>query len=127
VPIVFVLVGDGLYSPVDSKPKSGPHPGARLRRLDNIRANPAVSVLVDRYSEDWDQLWWARADGMARIIEVTDREATAPLAALTERYPQYRDNPPPGPVIAIAVHHWSGWAATAGPTPSNIAPEREAR
>jgi PPOX class probable F420-dependent enzyme len=114
VPIVFVLVADALYSAIDAKPKSGP--GTRLRRLDNISANPAVSVLVDHYADDWRQLWWARADGTARIIDRTDQEAAAPIAALTERYPQYRDAPPPGPLIEIAVHHWSGWtAAQAGP------------
>ena len=112
VPIVFVLLGDGIYSAVDTKPKSAPGPGARLRRLDNIRANPAVSVLVDHYAEDWGRLWWARADGTARLIEVAGIEAAQPLGALVDRYPQYHDAPPPGPVIAIAVHRWSGWAAS---------------
>jgi len=113
VPIVFALIGDDLYSAVDNKPKANPAPGSRLRRLDNIRANPAVSVLVDHYADDWSQLWWARADGTARIIERADPQAREPLAALAERYPQYRDAPPPGPLIAVAVHRWSGWTAQA--------------
>jgi PPOX class probable F420-dependent enzyme len=111
VPIVFVLVGEALYSAVDSKPKSDPTPGARLRRLDNIRVNPAVSVLVDHYDDDWRQLWWARADGTARVIDLADREAVAPLAALIARYPQYQDAAPPGPAIEISVSRWSGWAS----------------
>lgn len=108
VPIVFALVGNDICFTVDAKPKSG----ARLKRLDNIRANPAASVLVDHYSEDWSQLWWARADGTARIVELSDRVAAEPLAALVERYPQYRDTPPPGPLVAITVHRWSGWSAS---------------
>jgi PPOX class probable F420-dependent enzyme len=109
VPIVFAVAGDTVCFVVDAKPKSG----GPLRRLDNIRANPGVSVLVDHYEDEWDRLWWARADGTARILAVTDTEARAPLAALTKRYPQYRRNTPPGPLVEIAVHHWSGWSATA--------------
>ena len=62
VPIVFAAVGERLISSVDDKPKDT----AQLRRLDNIAVNPFVSVLVDEYSDDWTQLWWARADGWAR-------------------------------------------------------------
>jgi PPOX class probable F420-dependent enzyme len=104
VPIVFAVVGDTIYSAVDTKPKSG----APLRRLANIRANPAVSVLVDHYTDDWSQLWWARADGTATVIDAA--HAPDALAALAARYPQYEAAPPPGPVIAVGVHHWSGWA-----------------
>ena len=112
VPIVFALVGDDLCSAIDMKPKAQVGPRARLRRLDNIRANPAVSVLVDHYADDWGQLWWARADGTARIIETTALEGAGAISALSDRYPQYRDAVPPGPVIAIAVDRWSGWAAS---------------
>ena len=34
-----------------------------LRRLDNVRAHPAVSLLVDHYDDDWTRLWWVRVDG----------------------------------------------------------------
>ena len=51
VPITFALLpGDRLVSIVDQKPKST----TRLRRLDNIRAHPEVTVLVDHYEDDWD-------------------------------------------------------------------------
>ncbi|HEY9481972.1 MAG TPA: TIGR03668 family PPOX class F420-dependent oxidoreductase [Micromonosporaceae bacterium] len=119
VPIVFALSDDRLYSAIDLKPKAHAGPSARLRRLDNIHANPAVSVLVDDYTEDWGQLWWARADGTARVIAATDVEAARAIRALADRYPQYRDAPPPGPVIAIAVDRWSGWAARSDPDTLN--------
>lgn len=115
VPIVFALLDDDLYSAIDLKPKAHGGPNVRLRRLDNLRANPAVSVLVDDYTEDWQQLWWARADGTARVIAATEAEAARAIAALSQRYPQYRDAPPPGPVIAIAVDRWSGWVARSYP------------
>lgn len=108
VPIVFAVAGDVIATAVDLKPKST----TALRRLDNIRANPAVSVLVDRYDDDWTQLWWARADGDARLIDATDPCAAEALAALVGRYEQYRLAPPPGPVIQITVRRWSGWTAS---------------
>jgi PPOX class probable F420-dependent enzyme len=106
VPIVFALDGDVLYSAVDGKPKST----TSLRRLANIDANPAVCVLVDHYSEDWTQLWWARADGTGRIAAAG--EVTHAVQLLTARYPVYADEPPPGPVLAVDVTRWSGWAAS---------------
>ncbi|WP_217440593.1 TIGR03668 family PPOX class F420-dependent oxidoreductase [Nocardia barduliensis] len=105
VPIVFVVAGDVIYTSVDAKPKTT----TALRRLDNIAANPAVAVLADRYGDDWTQLWWARADGAARIAD--GAEAEAAIRRLTARYPQYERQPPPGPVIAIDVARWSGWSA----------------
>jgi PPOX class probable F420-dependent enzyme len=107
VPIVFALVGDVLYSAVDAKPKST----TALRRLDDIRATPAVCVLVDHYEADWTHLWWVRAEGRARIVAVDEAEGRSALDALTVRYPIYRSEPPPGPVIAVDVDRWSGWAA----------------
>ena len=107
VPITFALLpGDRLVSIVDQKPKST----TRLRRLDNIRAHPEVTVLVDHYEDDWNRLWWVRMRGTASIVaegEVFDEAR----AALTERYPQYVAEPPPGPVVSVAVSDWSGWQA----------------
>jgi PPOX class probable F420-dependent enzyme len=106
VPIVFVVVDNVIYSAVDGKPKSG----HRLRRLDNITANPRVSALVDHYADDWSQLWWSRADGTARILDQHSDEATIAVTELTSRYDYYRNQPPPGPVLAIDVARWSGWS-----------------
>ena len=38
-------------------------------------------------------------------------ESDEAIAALVERYPQYRATRPDGPVIEIAVTRWSGWSA----------------
>jgi PPOX class probable F420-dependent enzyme len=109
VPVTFAVDGDRIYSVVDAKPKTTVH---GLRRLRNIRAQPQVSVLADHYDSDWSTLWWARADGMAAILTEPGQIA-APIALLAARYPQYRDRPPGGPVIAIRVTRWTGWAASA--------------
>lgn len=106
VPVTFALDGDRLYSAVDAKPKTT----ASLRRLANIRASPQVAVLADSYSEDWSSLWWVRADGRAVVLDEPESMAR-PVELLQGRYEQYRQAPPPGPVIAIAVEQWTGWAA----------------
>ncbi len=117
VPIVYAVLGEVICSVVDDKPKST----RKLRRLDNIAQNPLVSVLVDRYCADWDQLWWARADGTARIVDLDTPQARPALIELASRYPQYRHASPPGPMLAIDVTHWSGWTAN-GQTPSPGSP-----
>ncbi|MDE0039907.1 MAG: TIGR03668 family PPOX class F420-dependent oxidoreductase [Gammaproteobacteria bacterium] len=81
VPVVFCELDGALFIPVDGKPKSG----ARLQRLRNIERNPAVAVLVDRYSDDWSELCWTRIDGRAEIVVTDDRIR----AALRAKYPQY--------------------------------------
>jgi PPOX class probable F420-dependent enzyme len=104
VPFVFVLEGDTLFSSVDQKPKAT----KRLRRLDNIRRDPRVTVLVDHYQEDWQRLWWVRLRGRGRVIE-RGPERDRAVSLLAGKYPQYRDVPPEGPVIAIEVDEWRGW------------------
>ena len=98
---------DTVVTVVDHKPKRHQD----LKRLRNIHTNPAVSLLVDHYDEDWRQLWWVRADGRARIVpgEATAERAD-PVRRLVAKYPQYADRHPRGPVIVIEVTRWSGWA-----------------
>lgn len=108
VPIVFALVGETLYSAVDAKPKRS----RTLRRIENVRQRPDVTVLVDHFEEDWMRLWWVRIRGRGRVLDEGD-EAAAALAALTAKYPQYRDAPPDRPVLAIDVDEWRAWSADA--------------
>jgi PPOX class probable F420-dependent enzyme len=112
VPVTFAAIGDTVVIAVDHKPKRT----TDLRRLRNIRGNPRVAVLADHYEDAWERLWWARADGTARILEEGEERAQA-LLRLGERYRQYRGRPPDGPVIAVDVTRWTGWAY-AGTTPA---------
>jgi PPOX class probable F420-dependent enzyme len=107
VPCCFALDRDTAYSAVDGKPKST----LALQRLANLRAHPAASLVVDHYDEDWSQLWWVRADGVARVLdEGAERERALDL--LAERYEQYRAVRPPGAVMALDVATWTHWSAT---------------
>lgn len=105
VPLVFVVWGDCIYSAVDHKPKRT----TALRRLANVRQNPAVALLVDHYEDtDWEALWWVRADGRGRVLDAGDEEARAAVDLLRARYPQQRAA---GAVLAVDVQRWTGWSA----------------
>ena len=106
VPIVFALEGDTLYSAVDTKPKRS----RTLRRIENARARPGVTVLVDHYDPDWTRLWWVRLRGRARVLDGGDEAARA-LELLAAKYDQYRRVRPGLPVLAIDVDEWRGWTA----------------
>jgi PPOX class probable F420-dependent enzyme len=107
VPICFALDEQTLYFAVDSKPKQT----TNLKRLRNIAENPAVSVLVDHYEDDWDKLWWVRLDGVARVV-TDEMEVKKALSLLAARYSQYRATTPAGPVVAVAIAGMTGWSAT---------------
>ncbi|GHI02576.1 F420-dependent protein [Streptomyces cellostaticus] len=119
VPVVFAAHtaagADRLVTAVDHKPKTT----TRLKRLGNIAAHPPVCLLADAYDENWDHLWWVRADGEARILwpDAADpavRQAyESAVGLLRAKYPQYRDRPPAGPVITVTVRRWTGWEARA--------------
>jgi PPOX class probable F420-dependent enzyme len=103
VPVVFAAVGPRtLISAIDQKPKST----RRLRRLDNIEADPRVSLLAQHWDADWSRLWWVRAEGAGRVVETVDARARDPLV---EKYTPYRHDPPPGPWILIDVARLTGW------------------
>ena len=103
VPVTFAVDGDVIWTAVDHKPKRT----RALKRLANIETNPRVALLADHWSDDdWSELWWVRADGSARVVELPQHAA----AKLAERYEQYRARPPEGPAIEITVERWSSWA-----------------
>jgi PPOX class probable F420-dependent enzyme len=105
VPICFALERDTLYSAVDEKPKRS----KRLKRLENIRHHPEVTVLVDHYEEDWTRLWWVRLDGVATVLE-QGLERERALELLQAKYEQYRAEPPTGPLMAVRVGQWRAWS-----------------
>ncbi|MFN2545688.1 MAG: TIGR03668 family PPOX class F420-dependent oxidoreductase [Actinomycetota bacterium] len=108
VPVVFVVDGGTIYSPVDDKPKRT----RRLQRLRNLEGDPNATMLVDHYDEDWPAVWWVRARGAGRLIAEDTDEYRRADALLTEKYPQYREDHESGPGIAIDVADWLGWAYT---------------
>ena len=112
VPICFVAVaraaGWRLYSPLDEKPKAISDP-RRLARVRDILVRPDVSVLVQRWSEDWDELAWLRIRGTAQLLE---RSAADVIGALREKYPQYAAHDLEGrPMLEVRVERVAAWSA----------------
>jgi len=114
VPCTFALDAEGqIVIGIDNKPKAS----VNLRRLRNIAENPWVSLLVDHYEDDWDLLWWARADGVA-AVERSGPGHAAHWDLLRSKYSQYTGPSTGtgqvlgGPVIVVQVESWSGWAAS---------------
>lgn len=114
MPITFAVVADEILTAVDHKPKRTP----RLKRLEDIAADPRVSVVADHYDDDWAELWWVRADGVATILEPGSTRHLEAATALAAKYADYRRVPIEGPVIAIGVRRWSSWSAAAGGRPA---------
>jgi PPOX class probable F420-dependent enzyme len=79
--------------------------------LTDIAADPRASLLVDDWDEDWSALWWVRLAGRARIVDGAAERADA-IAALTEKYQQYRRQPPDGPVLALDITAVRAWSAS---------------
>lgn len=108
VPVCFSLDGDHIVTSIDQKPKTT----TWLRRLDNVRMNPSVSVLVDHFEEDWNRLWWVRLDGRGRVVE-DSAELDGLLGGLRQKYRgQYGLHPPIGPAIVVDIERWVGWSAS---------------
>jgi PPOX class probable F420-dependent enzyme len=109
VPACFAFDGRRIVSAVDHKRKTT----SELRRITNIRANPAVSLLVDHYDEDWKHLWWVRVDGRARIVDGSHDDYERVITPLYDKYRgQYGLHAPAGPAILVEPQHWRGWSAT---------------
>lgn len=125
VPVCFALIevggdGDGprLYTPLDNKPKRVADP-RRLARVRDIAARPEVTLLADRWDEDWDRLAWLRLHGVASLLEPAVEEVSgaaqaaehaAAVSALRARYSQYAShNLATRPIIRVALTAAVSW------------------
>ena len=107
VPITYVLLDGVVCSAVDEvKPKRS----SRLARLDDVRRDPRVGLVVDHYEADWARLWWVRVDGTAAVHEGGELHERA-LDALAAKYPPYAAARPGGPLLVISPTRWAGWSA----------------
>jgi PPOX class probable F420-dependent enzyme len=105
LPVTFAIAEGRIWSAVDRKPKRSGEP-ARLRFL---RRDPRAAVTVDQYSDDWEQLAWVQVLGRVEIVEVGD--GAAGMEALREKYEPYREETPPGPLLALEPRRYLWWRA----------------
>ena len=108
LPVTFARAGGALWSAVDHKPKR--RPGDELARVRFLRSRPAASLCVDRYEDDWSRLAWVQLLGSVAVLDGDDAPADA-LAALREKYPPYREQPPLGPFLRLDVARALCWRA----------------
>ncbi len=110
MPVTFARIGHSLWSAVDAKPKRA-H-GEDVARVRWLRASPAAALTVDRYDDDWSRLAWVQILCVASVTEVAGHADV--IAALAARYPAYRTEPPPGPLIELRPRRILCWRARDG-------------
>ena len=109
LPVTFAVAERRIWSAIDRKPKTAEEP-ARLRFL---RRDPRAALTVDRYSDDWEDLAWVQVMGRVEILPMD--QGTAGLEALRQKYEPYREESPPGPLLALQPERYLGWRAADGP------------
>jgi PPOX class probable F420-dependent enzyme len=107
LPITFAVVDGDVWSAVDQKPKRVP--GAELARVRWLRARPASTLTVDRYSEDWSRLAWVQLIGAIAVVDTAGQEPV--LEALAARYEPYRERAPGGPLLRLTPARCICWRA----------------
>jgi PPOX class probable F420-dependent enzyme len=106
-----VVLGDVLYSPLDDKPKSIADP-RRLRRVQNLLADPRATILIDQWSEDWSRLAYVEIACRGLLVEPGRAEHDAAIVALREKYPQYRTHRlEQRPLLRFSIGTVTAWSA----------------
>jgi PPOX class probable F420-dependent enzyme len=105
LPVTFAVAEGKIWSAIDQKPKREGEP-ARLRYL---RRDPRAALTVDHYSDDWEELAWVQVLGTVRILDLA--EGAPGLEALSAKYEQYREESPPGPLLALRPERYLWWRA----------------
>lgn len=107
VPVCYALHEGVVVIAVDEKPK---RETLGLARLRNIRRDPRVTLLVDRYAEDWSRLAWVRIDAVASIVDSGAANSGA-MTALRARYQQYEGMALEQlPLIVLQPERISSWS-----------------
>jgi PPOX class probable F420-dependent enzyme len=116
VPICYAFVEIAslvVYTALDDKPKRREDP-TTLARVRDIVEDPRISLVADRWDEDWSNLGWVRLDGRATLVAFDDPRHPAAVDALRSRYPQYEDHRLEArPIIEIGVERITSWTAAA--------------
>ena len=105
LPVTFAVAEGRIWSAIDPKPQRAGEP-ARLRFL---RREPRAALTVDRYSDEWEELAWVQVLGRVEIVDAI--EAGIGMEALRAKYEPYRDQAPPGPLLALRPERYLWWRA----------------
>ncbi len=89
VPVVFVFHENSFFIPLDEKVKTvNPR---KLKRIKNIEKNPNVTLLIDKYQNNWKKLFFLMIHGKATVIdEINNKLMDKVHKLLISKYPQYK-------------------------------------
>ena len=104
--MTYAIQDAAAWTAVDNKPK---RPGRELARVRWLRERPTAALTVDRYDDDWSRLRWVQLIGTVTVLDGPPQGPV--LDALIQRYPQYRGDPPPGPLLRLVTTRAVCWRA----------------
>jgi len=89
VPVVFVFHENSFFIPLDEKIKTvNPR---KLKRVKNIEKNSNVTLLIDKYQNDWKKLFFLMIHGKATVIDGKNIKLMDKIhKLLILKYPQYK-------------------------------------
>jgi PPOX class probable F420-dependent enzyme len=106
LPVTYAICQGAAWTVIDNKPKRAQRPPARVRWLGE---RPRAAITVDHYTDDWSELQWVQLLGEMTVL---DGPPTGPgMTSLQARYPQYTADPPPGPLLRLAITRAVWWRA----------------
>ena len=88
VPVVFVFYENSFFIPLDEKTKTVN--SRNLKRVKNIEKNPNVTLLIDKYQNDWKKLFFLMIHGKAKMIDGNSKLMDKIHKLLISKYPQYK-------------------------------------
>jgi PPOX class probable F420-dependent enzyme len=107
LPVTYAIHEAAVWTAIDHKPKRPDREPARVRWL---REHPHATLTVDRYEDDWSELRWVQLVGEIAVLD--GPPVGDVLRALSDRYPQYHLDPPPGPVLRLSIVRAVWWRAS---------------
>jgi PPOX class probable F420-dependent enzyme len=103
LPVVFAVAEETVWGVIDTKPKRTPE----LARVRWLRRRPEVAFCLDVYDDAWEGLAWLQLLGRVRLVNAPEEPGV--LEALRERYPQYQERTPPGPLLRLGLDRALWW------------------
>ena len=89
VPVVFVFHENSFFIPLDEKVKT--INARKLKRVKNIEKNANVTLLIDKYQNDWKKLFFLMIHGKATVIDEKNSKLMDKIhKLLISKYPQYK-------------------------------------
>ncbi len=89
VPVVFVFHENSFFIPLDEKVKTVN--ARKLKRVKNIEKNPNVTLLIDKYQNDWKKIFFLMIHGKATVIDGKNSKIMDKIhKLLILKYPQYK-------------------------------------